>query len=417
MSNNAASPHSAAAVREVIDKTAVLDMHTHLFAPRLKGLMLWGIDELLTYHYLEAELFRCSAIQPSAYSSLSKREQADLIWRSLFVDRLPLSESTRGIVAVLQALGLDTRAQTLTGARDYFRSVDLEEHTANVLRLAGVSAVVMTNDPLDQEESAVWRLYGTPDPRFRAALRIDRILNDLPAHCELLSRLGFPCDAEAGSATVASLRRFLAEQARMIEPLYMAVSLPDIFAFPADDLRTRLLREAILPTCRELNLPLAMMIGVRRQVNPALRLAGDGVGPADLTSLERLCLEWPRNRFLVTLLSRENQHQLCVYARKFANLMPFGCWWFLNNPSIVEEMTRERLEMLGTTFVPQHSDARVLEQLIYKWRNSRRTISGVLATACDLLADDGRPVTVPEMAADAQRLLSGNFESFCAGSR
>jgi hypothetical protein len=30
------------------------------------------------------------------------------------------------------------------------------------------------------------------------------------------------------------------------------------------------------------------------------------------------------------------------------------------------EMTRERMEMLGTTFIPQHSDARILEQVIYK---------------------------------------------------
>ena len=100
-----------------------------------------------------------------------------------------------------------------------------------------------------------------------------------------------------------------------------------------------------------------------------------------LRSLERLCADYPDNRYLVSVLSRENQHELCVYARKFANLLPFGCWWFLNNPSIVEEMTRERLEMLGTSFIPQHSDARILEQLIYKWRNTRRTIAPILANA------------------------------------
>ena len=55
--------------------------------------------------------------------------------------------------------------------------------------------------------------------------------------------------------------------------------------------------------------------------------------------------------------------------------MPFGCWWFLNNPSIVEEITRERLELPGTTFIPQHSDARVLEQVIYKWRNTGATLA------------------------------------------
>ena len=58
--------------------------------------------------------------------------------------------------------------------------------------------------------------------------------------------------------------------------------------------------------------------------------------------------------------------------------MPFGCWWFLNNSSIVEEITRERIEMLGFSFIPQNSDARILEQLIYKWRNTRRTLAPIL---------------------------------------
>ena len=138
------------------------------------------------------------------------------------------------------------------------------------------------------------------------------------------------------------------------------------------------------------------MIGVRYLVNPALKLAGDGVGKADLSAVERLCVQFPENRFLISVLSRENQHELCVYARKFANLMPFGCWWFLNNPSIVEEMTRERLEMLGTSFVPQHSDARVLEQVIYKWRNTRRTMGPILTNTYQLLSDDGRAVTREE---------------------
>lgn len=102
------------------------------------------------------------------------------------------------------------------------------------------------------------------------------------------------------------------------------------------------------------------MVGVRRGVNSALRSAGDGVGRADVGALERMCAEYPDVRFLATFLSRENQHELCVAARKFSNLMPFGCWWFLNNPSIISEITRERLELLGTSFIPQHSDARIL---------------------------------------------------------
>jgi hypothetical protein len=197
-----------------------------------------------------------------------------------------------------------------------------------------------------------------------------------------------------------------------MRPIYMAVSLPDTFEFPVDTPRGILLREAVLPACREFDLPLSLMIGVRRQVNPRIRLAGDAVGRADLRSLETLCLKNPDNRFLVSILSRENQHELCVYARKFNNLMPFGCWWFLNNPSIVEEITRERVEMLGTSFIPQHSDARVLEQLIYKWRNTRRTLAPILAGSYRTMIEDGRDVTRQDVQRDVEKLLRSNFEKW-----
>ena len=114
----------------------------------------------------------------------------------------------------------------------------------------------------------------------------------------------------------------------------------------------------------------------------------------------------------MSVLSRENQHELCVYARKMSNLLPFGCWWFLNNPSIVEEITRERVEMLGASFIPQHSDARVLEQVIYKWRNTRRTLAPVFANSYRLLAEDGRPVTRAAIRRDLTRMFRGNLEKF-----
>ena len=197
-----------------------------------------------------------------------------------------------------------------------------------------------------------------------------------------------------------------------MKPVYMACSLPDSFQFPEDSPRGRLLAEAVIPSCRELGIPLSLMIGPRYQVNPAIRLAGDGVGKADLRAVEHLCVKFPGNRFLISVLSRENQHELCVYARKFANLLPFGCWWFLNQPSIVEEMTRERIEMLGFSFIPQHSDARVLEQVIYKWKNTRRTISPILANTYRLLAEDGRQIGREEIRRGINRLFRTNFERF-----
>lgn len=403
-------------VSEILDTTPFIDIHTHLFAPTFGQIGLWGIDELLTYHYLEAELFRSSSIHPGKYWTLTKTQRADLVWKTLFLENAPVSEAARGVIAVLQALDLDPNTKSLEPLREFFQRQKLGDHIARVFKLAGISLAVMTNDPLDPDEAKLWNSGIASDPLFRAALRLDRVLNEWERHWSVLAEQGYAVQADCGGKSLSELRRFLAMWVTRMEPAYMAVSLPDTFEFPVEDIRTLIIREAILPACREFNLPMALMIGVRRQVNPLLKNAGDAVGKADMRSLENLCREFPDNRFLVSVLSRENQHELCVYARKFATLLPFGCWWFLNNPSLVDEITRMRLEMLGTSFIPQHSDARVLEQVIYKWRSSRRTIASVLVDSYALVIADGRAITREDIQKDVTRLFRMNFERFLESS-
>ena len=404
-----------AAVHEELQALPIIDIHTHLFQPSLGPIGLWGIDELITYHYLEAELFRSCPITPTQYFSMGKQAQADLIWKTLFIDNTPISEATRGVVAVLNAFGLPTSG-SLAEARAFFASRKLDQHIDDVFRLAGIDQAVMTNDPLDPTEVPAWEANPATDKRFHAVLRLDRILNKWAQHWEVLKEQGYDVAADGSGNSASEVRRFLAKWCDKMNPVYMAVSLPDTFAYPEDSTRILFLREAVLPLCRERNIPLSTMIGVRYLVNPALKLAGDGAGKSDLRAVERMALDFGDNRFLISLLSRENQHELCVYARKFANLMPFGCWWFLNNPSVVEEMTRERIEMLGASFIPQHSDARVLEQVIYKWRNTRRTLTPILAGTFQTLAEDGGPdsgiVTREAIRRDITRMFRGNFENF-----
>ena len=400
------------AVEEVLASTPFIDIHTHLFSPAFGKVGLWGIDELLTYHYLEAEFFRSSNTTPEQYWKLSKREQANAIWRALFVENSPVSEATRGIIAVLHALGLPTGPSALEEARVFFKAQSIEEHIRRVFRIAGVSSVVMTNDPLDPEEQPVWLNGGQKHEQFHAVLRLDRILWGWPGHWQRLASEGYAVDEKASGKSIAEVRRFLGDWHERMRPLYMAVSLTDTFFYPDDSIASKILGEAVLPSCREFGLPMSLMIGVRRQVNPAIRLAGDAVGRADLRAVENLCRSFPENRFLVSVLSRENQHELCVYARKFNNLMPFGCWWFLNNPSIVEEITRERIELLGASFIPQHSDARVLEQVIYKWRNTRRTLAPILTNAYKLIHNDGGGISRRDIQRDVNRLFRSNFEKW-----
>src|SRR5438445_4825784 len=158
-------------VEEVLSSTPFIDVHTHLFSPAFGSLGLWGIDELLTYHYLEAEFFRSTDMSPERYWRLSKPEQADAIWRALFVENTPVSEATRGIIAVLKAFDLPTDTSDLEESRSFFRAQSIESHIRKTFDLAGIEIAVMTNDPLHPEEQRVWMKGVQSDSRLKAALR------------------------------------------------------------------------------------------------------------------------------------------------------------------------------------------------------------------------------------------------------
>ena len=392
-------------VHAIVQSTPVFDIHTHLYPPNFADLTSWGIDDLVNYHYLIAELFRSSPITPAQFWAASKREQADVIWKTLFVENAPLSEATRGVVGVLKAFGLNPAPPDLSEARAFFADQDPERHVEHVMSMAGVSGIVMTNDVFDEREIADWDRHLPPHPKFHAVLRMDPLLNDWAQAQHTVVARGFRPE-------YTGARRFLDAWIERLQPLYLAASQPPELRYPEDSPRIRMLTEVVLPTCRAHNLPLSLMIGVHKRVNPALRDAGDSLGHADMSSVERLCRDFPDTRFLVSLLSRENQHELCVAARKFANLMPFGCWWFLNNPSIISEITMERIELLGASFIPQHSDARILEQIVYKWAHSRRVIADALTSNYEALQRDGWPLTREHVERDVKRMFQDNFRAF-----
>lgn len=422
--------------QRALQSQAVVDMHTHLYPPGFgtpvantggpadpTGLMLWGVDELVTYHYLVAEVFRVVPATKLPYAEfwrMSKRQQADHIWKHLFVERTPISEACRGVLTTLQRLGLDPNEKSLDAYRPFFAEQDPSQYIDRVMQLANVSSITMTNAVFDDNERQRWLenpAIGN-DRRFKAVLRIDPLLRAWPDAAKKLNAWGYRTDEAISDSTLEEARRFLRDWIKRIKAIYLAVSLPPEFRYPAvgtspaDRAGQTILEKVVLPVCAEADLPFAMMIGSRTGVNPGLRDGGDVGGLADVASLVNLCRDFPNNRFFVTMLSRENQHELCVTARKFGNLMPFGCWWFLNNPSLIDEIERMRLELLGTSFIPQHSDARVLDQLIYKWDHSRTILAKVLADKYGDLVDAGRHVSETDIARDVQLFLAGNFTGF-----
>ena len=60
--------------------------------------------------------------------------------------------------------------------------------------------------------------------------------------------------------------------------LYVAASLPPDFAYPDESPRSKVIDECLIPLLSERNIPFAMMIGVKRQVNPACGWRATGLG-------------------------------------------------------------------------------------------------------------------------------------------
>lgn len=401
-------------VGEIVTTTPVTDIHTHIYDTRFGDLLLWGVDELVTYHYLIAEVMRAEfgRTTPEEYYAMPKQAQADLIWQRLYLDNSPISEACRGPVTVLAALGLDIAGRDLNTMREYFAQRTAEEYIDEVFDLANVKEVVMTNDPFDPLEAPVWDAGSEGDPRFKAALRLDGLIVRWEQTQPTLAAQGYDVAADFSGNTFAEIQRFLGDWKQKMNPVYMAVSLEDTFAFPADDSQAKVIEGAILPFAAREKLPFALMIGVKRLINPRLKLAGDAVGKCDIKAVEYLCANYQDVKFLVTLLSKENQHELAVAARKFPNLMPFGCWWFLNDPSLIDEMTRLRVELLGLSFIPQHSDARILDQLIYKWSHFRAILTRILIEKYSDIMRAGWIPTREEIQRDVEGLFGRNFWEF-----
>ncbi len=404
-------------VSRIVQATPVHDIHTHLYDPAQGEMLLWGIDELLVYHYLVSEASRQMTVPLERFWSASKQEQAAYVWEALFTEHSPISEACRGVLTTLHLLGIDARKKDLTSLRSWYAAQKPDQFMNRVLETANLASVCMTNSPFDPIERPTWDRGFARDPRFVAALRIDPLLVAWPETSVWLREQGYSVSRELTPQTLGEVRRFLGDWTQRIDSRYCMVSLPPSFAWPADTEIARLIEGAVLPHCRDQGQAFALMMGVKRAVNSRLRMAGDGVGLADLNALQALCAAHPENRFVVTCLARENQHELVVLARKFSNLHPFGCWWFTNTPQLIREITTMRLELLGTSFTPQHSDARVLDQVLYKWQHSRAILAEVLAEKYTATAAAGWEVTDPEVQRDVTELLGGGFQRFLSSAR
>ena len=168
------------AVRKAVAETPITDIHTHLFPPSHGNLLLWGIDEVLRYHYLVAELFTIAPrdLRPEDFFKMTPRQQADLVWEHNFLAHGPVSEARRGVMTILTKLGLDVAGRDLAAWRAWYEKQTCEQFLAKIFEIANIDIAVMTNNPFSAEEAACWR-RDLPCPEcLRTALRVDEMFWD-----------------------------------------------------------------------------------------------------------------------------------------------------------------------------------------------------------------------------------------------
>ena len=383
----------------IINSTPIFDLHTHLFPPKHEGYFLLGFKNLLNYHYLIAELLIAANIDASTFYSYNDEKKASLIWNELFEKRTPVSEACSGVLSILKELNIEINNKSFLSICDeYDRKIQSDK---NILDLSNVSSLVMTNNPFDLDE---WSLFNTNDwdkKIYLASLRLDDLILDYE---EALKK-----EKDKTSNQETTIVTYLDKCYSQSNPVYAAVSLNlETFHTIFEDSFWK----DILVWLENKNLPLSLMLGVRRAVNKDFGLAGDGIGDINLKELSNLCNLFPNNKFLVTCLSLNDQHELTVLARKHPNLRIFGFWWFMNQPTIIKQILKMRIDMLGFSFIPQHSDARVSDQLIYKWNHFKKILHPILLEYYQDLLNKNFPISEKILQRDIDNLLSGNAKKY-----
>src|SRR5206468_10656629 len=120
--------------------------------------------------------------------------------------------------------------------RKFFDEQDPSEYIDRVMQIANVRSITMTNAVFDDNERQRWidnPRVGT-DPRFKAVLRIDPLLRDWPTAAKKLSQWGYPAEEKIAPGSIESARKFLRDWLGRMNAIYIALSLPPEWRYPAD---------------------------------------------------------------------------------------------------------------------------------------------------------------------------------------
>lgn len=312
----------------------MIDLHTHLY-PESDSRYLTGFDELLNYHYVLGEFYKTSGklkkdIQ--IFNLKSKQEKSEEIWDTLFKNIRPSkynSEHVNGILTCINEFAFDGDNIDLTYTYNHmtyhqihssYKSPSLK----NILNRSGLSSVVATYSPDDKIED---------NKLIIPSIRLD---NTYLSYTKINSKAlyySFSCESS------------------------------ELLSFNT-------LNDSLLYDLKESEIPFWIMLGVKRNVTPYMGLGGDSIGECDISKLIKFANLHPELKIPFSILDSSKIHEAIVASRVTPNLYFSGHWWFNNIPSMIKQTTKMAVDLIGyDNFIHYYSDARVADQLYYKWKH------------------------------------------------
>ena len=136
--------------------------------------------------------------------------------------------------------------------------------------------------------------------------------------------------------------------------------------------------DLVLQNCSEHEMPLQLMLGIKH-VRSADR-AITAYEPSSVAMYADLLKRHDGVKFDVFTSNDTICHELAVIARNYPNVFLSGHWWYLEFPTHIRKMLRERIEMLPMTkCCGFFSDARCVEWVYGRVRLIRRELAFALA--------------------------------------
>lgn len=385
--------------------TRAVDVRVFANPPGLTHPGVSGIDALLTTPEVLAEFFRRRALSlpggttdPAAVAaheayiqSLTPSELADIVWRQLFVDHSPLSEPCRITLTSMGLLGLDVGAGDLRLLREQYQAIPEEERLEKVLALANLELILY---PVESMTVDAHLSAGVRTPIFRPVLHLTDLLGEWKESARQLRLQGYGLKAKVDEYTPLELRRHLASEIVKLSPVALAIDWPEGVR-PDDNQIGRLVRDAVLPLCREKKL--------------ALFIAS---GDAPVEMLSPLWRENPGVRFLLSPGLEEQFSAAILAAANARNLLLCGPDQPLSYPFTQTSFLARSLEALGSAFHACHSGADVAEELTGCWAHLRWTLGKTLIQHYMDMWRTGWHYKESDIHKDVKAILGGNVRSF-----